>query len=75
MPLIGFEVWRTGGGNGAVPDLSILVTSLLPRGLLFVIDNRRTGAMLVPMSADILYSPEAVDALQFIFTSALGIWR
>jgi len=40
-----------------------------------VIDNRRTGAMLVLMSADILYSPEAVDALQFVFTSALGIWR
>jgi hypothetical protein len=40
-----------------------------------VIDNRRTATMLVPVSADILYSPEAVDALQFIFTSALGAWR
>jgi hypothetical protein len=52
-----------------------VVTSLLPRGLLFVIDNRRTGAMLVAMSADILYSTEARHALRFVFTLTLGIWR
>ncbi len=47
----------------------------LPRGLLFVIDNRRTGAMLVAMSADILYSTEVRHALRFVFTLTLGIWR
>jgi hypothetical protein len=52
-----------------------LVTALLPRGLLFVIDNRRTGAMVVVMSADILYSTEARQALRFVFTLTLGIWR
>ena len=52
-----------------------VVTSLLPRGLLFVIDNRRTGAILVAMNADILYSTEARHALRFVFTLALGIWR
>jgi hypothetical protein len=72
---IGFEVWRTGGGNGTASDLPILVTSLLPRRLLFLIDNRQTGSMLDEMSADILYSPKAIDALQFIFRSALGAWR
>ena len=72
---IGFEVWRTGGGNGTASDLPILVTSLLPRRLLFLIDNRQTGSILVKMSADILYSPKAIDALQFLFTSALGAWR
>ena len=66
------SAWRQ---HRIAPDLPILVTSPLPRGLLFLIDNRRTGGMLVKMSADILYSPKAIDALQFIFTSALGAWR
>jgi hypothetical protein len=68
-------VRRADGGTGAAPDLPILVTLLLPRGSLFVIDNRQISAMLVPMSADVFYSPEALDALKFVFTSALGIWR
>ncbi len=40
-----------------------------------MIDNRRTGAMLVAMSADILYSTEAGHALRFVFTLTLEIWR
>ena len=45
------------------------------KSLIFVIDNRRTVSMLLEMSADKFYRGEAVDALRFLFQSALGIWR
>ena len=45
------------------------------KSLIFVIDNHGSGAILVAMSADILYSTEARQALRFVFTLTLGIWR
>ena len=53
-----------GFGNGAVTN-----------SLIFVIDNRRGVGMLVAMSAHILCSAEAANALRFASASALGIWR